>query len=171
MARLAFFAFRALHVLMAAVWIGSSVFISAQLAPAIEGSGPAGGQVMATLNRCLHVYMAALATITIVTGIYLLWRFSGGFDPTVLRTHAGMAFGIGGTSGILAFIVGAIVVGPSGRQMAALMAQAVKMADGPAKGAVFDQANAIRRRIKIASKVVIALQSVALVLMALGHYV
>lgn len=169
---LAFFAFRALHVLIAAIWIGSTVFVAALLVPAIEGSGPAGGQVMTTINRRgIHIYMGALAGTTVVTGIYLLWRFSGGFDPSVLVTHAGIAFGTGGVAGILASIVGGGVVGRSAHRVAALMGQAVNMAEGPAKGALFQQANALRRRMKIGSRVVIALQSVALVLMALGHYV
>ena len=118
---LMFLALRAAHVLCAAVWIGSTVYISLLLTPAVEDAGPAGGQIMMRLDRRgLHTYMAAVAATTIVSGAYLLWRFTGGFDPGAIFTHAGMAFGAGGVAGILAGIVGGAVVGRSGSQVVAL---------------------------------------------------
>jgi uncharacterized membrane protein len=45
-----FLALRPLHVLVAGVWIGSTVLVSKMLTPAIEGSGPSGGHVMMRLG-------------------------------------------------------------------------------------------------------------------------
>jgi uncharacterized membrane protein len=167
-----FLGFRALHVLCAAVWIGSSVFASALLVPAIESSGPSGGQVMMTINRRgINRYMGFLGATTVVTGLYLLWRFTGGFDPGVAASHAGLAFGVGGAAGVLAAIVGGAVVGRSAGKVVEIMGQAVVLPDGPARGALVERANLLRQRMKIGSKVTIVLQAIALVLMALGHYV
>jgi uncharacterized membrane protein len=169
---LMFLALRAAHVLCAAVWIGSTVYISLLLTPAVEDAGPAGGQIMMRLDRRgLHTYMAAVAATTIVSGAYLLWRFTGGFDPGVIATHAGMAFGAGGVAGILAGVVGGAVVGRSGSQVVAIMSQAVQLSDGPAKGALMQRAEALRRRIKAATRLVVSLQATALLLMSVGHYV
>jgi hypothetical protein len=55
--------------------------------------------------------MAAVAAATVATGVYLLWRFTGGFDAGVITSHAGLAFGTGGAAGILAGVVGGAVVG------------------------------------------------------------
>ncbi len=171
MSTLLFLGLRALHVLLAAVWIGSTVFVSVLLLPVVETSGPSGGQVMTKINHYMHLYMAVLGVSTVVTGIYLLWRFTGGFDPAVSATHAGMAFSVGGASGILASLVGGGVVGRSGQRVMHIVRQAVDMADGPAKGALMRQAATLRRRMKIGTRFVIALQATAVVLMALGHYI
>lgn len=171
MMTIAFLVLRALHVGVAAIWIGSTVFISKMLEPVIEDSGPAGGQVMMRLNRGLTAYMAGVATATLLTGIYLLWHFTGGFDLSVITTHAGMAFGTGGTAGILAGIIGGAVVGRSAVKVSAIMRQAVGLPEGPAKGALLQQAASLRERMHRGTSVVLVLQSIALVLMSVGHYV
>ena len=79
METLAFVAFRAVHVLIAALWIGSTVFVSALLVPAVEAAGPAGGRVMQSIvRRGINLYMGLLGGATVLTGLYLLWRFTGG---------------------------------------------------------------------------------------------
>jgi len=166
-----FLGLRALHVLLAATWIGSTIFISTLLTPAVAASGSSGGHVMMNINRRgITAYMGALGALTILTGLYLLWRFAGGFGA-IGDTHAGIAFGIVGASGILAGIIGGSVVGRSGVKLANLMREAAGLPDGPAKVSLIQGGAPLHRRIKVGSRVVIALQLVALVLMAVGHYV
>jgi len=168
-----FLVIRAVHVLVAALWIGSTVFVSTLLMPTIETSGPAGGQVFAGINRRgLHIYMATLSLTTLASGLYLLRHFAGAFEvSTVVATHAGIVFATGGVSGILAGVIGGGVVGRGSAQITALMGAAVPLPDGPAKGSLLQQAAALRQRVKMATRVVIALQMAALVCMAVGHYV
>jgi uncharacterized membrane protein len=167
-----FLVLRAAHVLCAAVWLGSTVYISLLLTPAVEDAGPAGGQIMMRLDRRgLHTYMATVAVTTIASGAYLLWRFTGGFDPAVVATHAGIAFASGGAAGVLAGVIGAAVVGRSGAQVVQIMTESAQLPDGPGKGALMQRAGALRARIKSATRAVIGLQATALVLMTLGHYV
>ena len=79
---------------------------------------------------------------------------------------------IGGVAGILAGIVGATVIGPSGSQVVAIMTKATVFTDGPEKGALMQRAAALRQRIKGGTRLVIkALQATALLLMSVGHYV
>lgn len=169
---LLFLALRATHVLFAAVWIGSTAYMSLLLTPAVEGAGPAGGQMMMRLDRQgLHTYMGIVAMTTMFSGAYLLWRFTGGFDPGVLMTHAGLVFGTGGVAGILAGIIGATVVGRSGSQIVAIMTEAVGVPDGAARGALMQRAAVLRQRVKSGTRMVMALQAIALTAMAVGHYV
>jgi hypothetical protein len=114
--------------------------------------------------------MGALGAMTIVTGLYLLWHFAGGFG-SITASHAGLAFGIGGTSGILAGVIGGGVVGRSGVKIATLMREAASLPDGPVKAELMGRSAPLHHRMKIGSRAVIALQMVALVLMAVGHYV
>jgi hypothetical protein len=166
-----FLALRAGHVLLAAIWFGSTVFVSELLVPALDAAGPAGGQIMGSLSRRVTVYMAILAGTTVLTGIYLYWHFTGGFDPQVSATNAGRAFGIGGLAGLIAAIIGGSVVGRSANQLGPIMGQVATTTDAAAKNALLGQATALRQRIKSASKVVLLLQLIALVLMAIGHYI
>jgi uncharacterized membrane protein len=166
-----FLGLRALHVLVAATWIGSTIFISTLLTPAVDASGPSGGQVMMNINRRgIGVYMSLLGVMTVLSGIYLLWHFAGGFG-SVGDTRAGIAFGIGGVAGILAGIIGGAIVGRSARQVDTLMHEAAALPEGPAKSAVLQRGAPLWQRIKTGERLVIACQLVALVLMAVGHYV
>jgi hypothetical protein len=165
-----FLAVRAGHVLLAALWIGSSVFLALLLEPAIEAPGASGGEVMMGMSRRgLTAYMSVLGGTTVVTGFYLLWRFAGSFSA-LPATHAGIAFGIGGTAGVLAGVIGGGVVGRSATRVTQLMQQAAGVT-GTAKAEILQRAAPLRQRMQIGTRVVIALQAVALVLMAVGHYV
>jgi len=167
-----FLVLRVLHVLLAAIWVGMAVFLSFFMMPAIGEAGPAGGPVMAALaRRGVDRVIGAIAGLTIVSGIYLYWHFTGGFDPEVSKSHAGMAFGIGGVSGIIAGIIGGAIVGRGAQQMQSIGAQAAKTADGPEEAALFQKMNALRQRVTIAAKIVVVLQTIALSLMAIGHYI
>jgi hypothetical protein len=167
-----FLAIRSAHVLVAGLWIGSTVFGALWLMPAIDATGASGGQVMMRLLRSGYAtYMSAIGLTTLVTGLYLLWRFTGGFDPSVAATHAGLAFGAGGGAGVLAGVIGGTVVGRSGKELAGLARLAALPVEDPARGLVVQRSALLRQRMKIGTQIVIGLQSMALVLMAVGHYV
>ena len=166
-----FLCVRVLHILIGAVWIGSTVFSALMVTPAIEASGTSGGHVMMRINkRGLVAYFAVLGATTIVTGLYLFWHFTG-FTSDLMVEHAGIAFATGGVSGMLAALVGGAVVGRSAHEIGAVMAQASRLADGPDKGTLMIRATTLRTRIQYGTRAVIGLQFIALVLMAVGHYV
>lgn len=167
-----FLVVRAAHVTAAAIWIGSHIFSTFMLMPAIDASGPSGGQVMMRINRRgLVAYMFSVAILTLASGLLLYWRFTGGFDPAVAATHAGLAFGFGGTAGILAGVIGGGVMGRGARRMAAIAGQLAALPGTADKADLVGQAAAVRRRMKIGAQLVTALQVTAVVLMAVGHYV
>ena len=166
-----FLSLRAAHVLLAAVWVGATVFTSILLMPVIEGSGPVGGQIMQNLEKKgMTAFFAAMGGTTVLTGIYLYWRFTGGFSPEVSSSHAGMAFGIGGVCGILAVIIGGSVIGRSSRRMLAVMEQ-VPSASAAQKATLLQEAETLRGRMKTFGSIVLLLQIIALLTMAVGHYI
>ena len=167
-----FLTFRVLHVLLAAVWIGSTVFIAFQLMPAMKQAGPAGGQIMAVLNRrSLPAYMASLGGITVLTGIYLFWRFTGGFSPEISGSPSGIVYSIGGLAGVLALIIGGAVVGRSAKQAGAIIDRVGSLPDGAEKRTAMQTVEKLTARMASAGLVVIVLQVIALAMMAIGHYV
>jgi hypothetical protein len=169
---LIFLVIRALHVLLAAFWIGATLFVAMILMPAIRRMEAAGNPVLIGIHRGgLTPFMAALGGLTVLSGIWLYWHFTGGFDPVVSASRAGMAFGTGGAAGIVAVIIGGAVIGRSWVKMSAAAAEVPQLADGLAKAAKLQVVESLRQRIVNATAVVLALQIVALTLMAIGHYI
>lgn len=157
---------RTLHILFAAIWVGSTVFITFMLMPAIENTGPAGGTVMMRINKGgLTAFMGVLGGVTALTGLYLLWRVSAAGGRTA------MIFGIGGLAGILATIIGGAVVGRAAKTAITLMEEIGKTSDGAMKNAMMLKVAAARARMKSGGMVVLVLQIIALLLMSVGHYV
>ena len=163
---------RVLHVVLAAMWFGIVAFLVFFLMPAIQQSGPAGGQVMGTLvKRGFNNVIAAIAGTTVLSGLWLYWRFTGGLDPAVIHSHAGMAFSIGGLAGLAALIIGGSVVGRGSKQIVALAGHAASVPEGPERAAILQTVNRLRDRTASAGRIVLALLAIALMLMTLAHYI
>jgi uncharacterized membrane protein len=167
-----FLALRVFHILTAALWLGGAVLLSTFLVPVVEQVGPAGGQVMAGLTRRgVHTFLATLAGITLVSGLWLYWRFTGGLDPAISGSGGGLSFGVGGVIGVLAAIVGGAVVGRSAKGAVALAARAASLPDGEERASLLRTVEGLRRRLAMGSRVAIVLLVITTVLMAIGHYV
>jgi uncharacterized membrane protein len=166
-----FLVLRAAHVLFAAVWVGATVFTTFFLMPAIGEAGPAAGPLMgALMRRKLPAFMAAIGGLAVLTGIYLLYRFTSGFNPSVSASPPARMFSIGGLAGIVALIIGGAIVSRSAKKMGELGARIATAPDSE-RGALAAQMVTHRQRATTFSRIVVVLQLIALVLMAIGHYV
>jgi hypothetical protein len=166
-----FLLLRAAHVLLAALWVGAVAFTTFFLMPALEETGPAAGPVMgALLRRKVPVFMSAIGGLTVLTGFYLYYRFTGGFDPTLSGSTGAMVFGTGGIAGLAALIIGGAVVSRNAKKMATIGGRLASAPESE-RAALSAEMAAARQRAATFSRVVIALQAIAVVLMAIGHYV
>ena len=105
---------------------------------------------MQTLQRRkLHAFMALAATLTVLTGIWLYWRFTSGLDADVVLSPGGLAFGIGGICGLLAMILGGAILG---RGFARIVALGERATAGPeAERAMrMQDIEALRQRLAVA---------------------
>jgi uncharacterized membrane protein len=167
-----FLTLRVFHVLFAAAWLGGAVFTAFFLMPAMQEAGPDAGKVMAALmRRKLPAYIASVSGLTVVTGLYLYWHFTSGFDPALSASRGGQVFGAGGLLGIVAFILAASGVSRSMKQMMKLMGQAASTTDASARSALIERATALRRRARTFATIVAVLLIFAIMAMAAGHYV
>ena len=168
----AFLAVRALHVLLAAAWLGTTAFIYLILSPALDEVGPSCATLMAAMGRRgIHALIASVGGLTVLTGIWLYWHFTGGFDPAASATMSARVFGAGGAAGILALILGGAVDGRTTRKRTGLAEKAGATTDVAQRTAISAEVVALKRRMSVWGKTVLALQVVALVCMAIGHYV
>ena len=170
-ATLVFLVLRASHVLLAAVWVGSTAFTVFFVMPAFKDLGSAGGPMMGAIARKgLNAFMAVLGGLTVVSGFYLYWRLTGGFDPALSATHGAMVFGTGGIAGLISLVIGGAVVGRSMKRMGELDATASALPEGPERARLIGESHAARDRGLTGARLVLALQAIAVICMAIGHY-
>lgn len=163
---------RMLHILFAAFWVGSAVFLTLYVTPAIRATGPQGAPVMAELmRRRMGGFIAAAAMLTVLSGLWMYWIFTNGFDGAIVAHGAGLALGIGGLCGIAAAVIGGAVIGRAAERAGALSQQMAQMPEGEQRAATLQTVAALQRRVATFSRVAVVLLIAALVAMTLAHAV
>src|SRR5207248_1392427 len=171
-ASLVFLSVRIVHVLLAAAWLGTTAFLYLFLEPALKEMGEASGPVLGVLaRRRIPVYTNSIGGITVLTGIWLYWRFTGHFDPEISKTMAARVFGTGGAAGLLAVIVSGAIAGRAAKRMSTLAVAAMSLPAGAERASKLAQVAAARQRALIAGRIVLVPQIIALACMTIGHYV
>jgi uncharacterized membrane protein len=161
---------RIVHILAGAFWVGSALTIFFFLQPAAREVGPAAGPLMTQLaqrKRLPDVTLAA-AGLTILAGLLMYWRVSGGFDADWIGSEYGVTITIGAVAAIAAVALGASIIRPSMKR-AAEIAQAAAAAGGPTpeQGA---EIQALQERVRVSGNVVIPLLLIAVITMAAARY-
>jgi hypothetical protein len=161
---------RLLHIVLGAFWAGTLIFNALYLQPSLRDAGPEGAKVVAGLmkRRFLDV-MPLVALVTILAGLWLYWRVSGGFQATYMRSVTGMTFGLGALAALTAFAIGVGIMRPSLLRAAAL-SQAASQAAAPERDAQLATAQALRQRAATAGRAVAALLAFTVACMALARY-
>ena len=172
MSYLLFLSMRVLHVVLAGAWLGAAMFATLYLVPAVQELGPAGAPLMAALvRRGVVKYMASIGGLTVVTGIYLFWRFTGGFDHVLSSGRADMAFSVGALAGVIALILGGSMVGASAKKLVTLGARAAGMPEGAERAALMNNMDLLRTRMVTFGRIVVVLLLISMAAMAAGHYI
>ena len=162
---------RLVHVVLGAFWVGAILFVAIFLEPSVRESGPEGGKVMAAVQRRRFMAtMITIGTVTILTGLWLLWRLSGGFAAGFMGSTAGILLSTGGLFGILGLAVGLTVQRPAMLEMGRTMTRLAQAGGAPSPE---DQAmlERLRRRMRIGIRITATLLLLAAALMALGPHV
>ena len=105
---------RFVHIGAASYWVGAVLFLNAYLGPSVESIDPDGRTVMQELSRRQYFDVIMLmATVTILSGLYLLWLDSDGFRAAWFGTRFGATVSVGMTASLLAFVVGIVGTRPA----------------------------------------------------------
>lgn len=162
---------RLFHVLLGAFWAGALIFNALFLVPSIRDAGPDGAKVVAGLlrRRFLDI-MPFVAALTILSGLWLYWRMSGGLQAVYVWSGTGVTLAVGGLAAVLAFAIGVGVLRPA-MLRAVSLAQAAAQAGSPAREAQLATAQALRLRAAAAGRVVALLLALAVAAMAVARYV
>lgn len=166
-----FLLLRVVHILLAAVWFGATVATAFYFVPAIKDAQAAGGEVMAgVMKRGYSIMISSVSGLVMLTGLYLYYHFTQGFDPIISASMPGRVFGTGAIAGIVATVIGSMVGGKARRAMT-LMQKAGPMANGADKTALLQQAASIQQSMATMNKVTLVLMLIAIVTMSIGHFV
>ena len=161
---------RFLHIVLGVFWAGTMIFTAVLLLPSIRDAGPDGAKVaLALAKRHFMEIMPIVALVTILSGLWLYWKVSGGFQPAFMHSATGTTLGLGAAAAIAAFAIGLTVVRPSMVRAAAL-GQSATQAPPAERDAKLAQAQALRLRAAAAGRYVALLLALAVTAMALARY-
>lgn len=160
---------RLIHILGGILWVGSGMYSYFFLIPAISQAGPAGGQVMANLQkRHLFTVLPIIALLTIFSGLRLMMIVSGGSMAAYVATAAGRGYAISGALAIAAFVVGLVISRPAGVRLAKLTQSAVS--DKNSRDLIQTEIKALQTRVAVSGQVAVGLLVLAAAGMAIARY-
>ena len=163
---------RLVHIVCGVYWAGTLMFVATLLQPSVADVGPDGGKVIQALMRRRYLEIVPImAALTILSGLELLRRVSGGFSADWFGTTAGMTLSTGALSALIAFTIGISILRPSAKRVGPLAQQAQQLAEGPERDAAMAEVQRLRRRMAVGGRWVAAFLIVAVIGMAAFRYV
>jgi uncharacterized membrane protein len=115
-------ALRLIHIFGGVFWVGSALLFFFFLEPAAKHTIPEGTRFVNQLMKQgrLALWIGVAAAITTLSGILLYFKDSNGFQLSWIRSAAGFQFTIGGVAGIIAFLLGGLIIAPTTNRLAIL---------------------------------------------------
>jgi hypothetical protein len=163
---------RLVHIVSGCLWVGFAVFVPFYLAPAVQDAGPDGGKVMAALQRRgILTVLPLLAVFTLLSGIWLFWRVSGGQIHAFMTSSVGMTLATGALSAMVAYVYGMTIVRPSMMKAMAAMQSVAGASTPEERESLMQTAARYRARGAIGGRVVAVLLILATAAMAVSRYV
>ena len=143
---------RLVHILGGIFWLGSGLFTTFFLMPALGRVGPAtAGPVIGELQqRRLFTILPVVAVLTMLSGLRLFHIVSAGFAPAYLSSRTGQTFMWSGIAAVVAFLLSILIARPAALRAGQLGAS---MAGLPAdqRAGRAEELERLRRRSAIAS--------------------
>ena len=162
---------RLIHIVCGVYWAGTLLFLATLLQPSVADAGPDGAKVtQALMRRRFLEIVPIMAALTILSGIELLRRVSGGFSADWFGTTAGLTLSTGAVSSLIAFTIGMSILRPSAKRAGPLAQQAQHLAEGPERDAAMAEVQRLRRRMAVGGRWVAALLFIAVLSMAAFRY-
>jgi len=126
---------RFIHIVSAIFWGGSVMYLALFIVPAVKALGPDGGKFMQQLSvtNKMPLVMTIAGTLTVLGGILLIERLSGGFTGAWFGTPHGIVISTGATCGIIAYCIGLFVNKPTVDRIAKLGKAAAEKGGPPSQ--------------------------------------
>lgn len=162
---------RILHILAGVFWVGAAFTTILFLQPTAREVGPAAGPFMAHLagKKRLVDWVLRAAGLTILVGVLMYWRVTGGLEWDRITSAYGISLTIGALCAIAAFSLGLSIVRPT--IMATLaIGRDVAASGGPPTPEQGARLQELQKRGKAVGQVIVPLLIVAVAGMAAARY-
>jgi hypothetical protein len=160
---------RLVHIFSGIFWVGTTFFFVLFFEPTIKVVGAEGGKVMGRLALTrFPMAMTIASLLTVLAGILLYLDASGGLQASWVFSLSGLALTIGGGAGILAFLLGLMIQGPSAVRMSALQ-KGIQAAGGVPTSDQVQELHHLQERIASASRWGAVLMLIAVLGMVMAH--
>ena len=162
---------RLVHILGGVFWVGTGLFTTFFLMPAVVAAGPAAGPIMGGLQkRRLFAVLPAVALATILSGLRLIWIASDGFEADYFHTRTGLTYTVAALASIVAFALSLLVARPMAIRSTQITAQMAQAPDGEARATLARELAAVRSRGATAAAVGVTMLIVSAAGMAVARY-
>lgn len=162
---------RIIHIFAGTFWVGATVINVAFLLPAVRSNGREGQKFIQSLmvRQRFPIYINVAAWLTILAGILLYLRDSGGLQIRWITSPVGLGFTTGALAALAAALVGAIVMGPTGRRFGELNAAIQAQGEPPTDEQQSEMAR-LDARMSAGGRIDMILLTIALLSMATARY-
>ena len=162
---------RVIHIAAGVFWVGAAFVLFLFIQPSVRATGPAGQEFMGhlTTRKNLPLVVLLSGVVTVLAGLLLYWRASGGFDTAWISSGPGISFTVGGVAAIVTLALGLAVTKPSIDRMGAL-GQEIASSGGPPTPEQAAELQRLQARTVLVGRVSLVLLAVAVVAMAIARY-
>jgi hypothetical protein len=163
---------RLVHIISGVYWAGTLMFFVTFLEPSLRALGPDGGKVMMELaKRRYLVILPSIAALTILSGLWLMWIVSDGFQPAWMGSRFGIVLSSGALAAVLAFAIGVFVMRPAAMRTMKLAANMAQVSDDATRIARMAEMQSLRERSVVAARTVAGLLALVVAAMAVARYI
>ncbi len=163
--------FRIVHIGAAMVWFGGAVIGTFYLSPIAKALGPSAQPVFdAMTQRGMGILFPVAATLTVLSGLGLYWRDSGGLQLAWITSPSGLAFTAGGVAALVSLVGGFVLIAPSMADQSAVNNELARAGGGAPDAQQQARLDRADRRMEIATRVDFPLITFAALTMAVGRY-
>ena len=163
---------RLLHIGGGIFWVGGAFTFFLFVAPSTQVLAPPNRKAFIdefAVRRRYPTIVLVAATITILAGAVLYWRTSGGFNPVWITSPTGLGFTTGGLAGLGAWLVAALVIGPTFQRIGQL-GEELMAAGRPPTAEEGARMAALAGRLQLAGRTLLVLLAIAVLFMAISRY-
>lgn len=162
---------RIIHILSGVIWVGGAALFFFYLEPAMTRLGPDAEKFVDEIvnRRKVPIYFMVASTLTVLAGLVLYWRDSGGLNVVWIQSPSGLAFTVGGIAALLAWAGGNLLIPRSIMKLGGI-GERMRAAGGPPAAELLQELHAAQERLRLIGLVDIVLLTIAVVTMASARY-
>lgn len=136
--------------------------------PTVKAAGPEGGKFMQRLARQNHfpLVMELAGLATVLSGLWLYWLVSGGFQITWIASRPALT--IGGIMAILAYILAFFMQKPAAKRIG-MIGQEIQASGGPPRPEQIAEMQAQQKKLSQGALSSAILLTIAVIGMALAR--